>query len=165
MSQIPEQLLIVTSTCPLKLQISKWLGSFFQIELLKTGHIDACGDGLCCGGARDEAPTQAEPIHRVEEPEGRLSYSGAYAWVGASGKIRAAVAAPSSVQDAKETSWHARVCVKDVSESVLESQLYNTHARQIACIYSGFTRRQTWIIAKYDATMDSLNKQQLCQLH
>ena len=37
-SQILEPLLIFTSACPLKAQISQWLGPFFQTELFKTGH-------------------------------------------------------------------------------------------------------------------------------
>ena len=36
-SQIPEPLLMFTSGCPSKLQVSQGLGPFFQIELLKTG--------------------------------------------------------------------------------------------------------------------------------
>ena len=39
-SQIPEPLHILTSKCPLKVQISKGLGPFLQIELLKTGSSD-----------------------------------------------------------------------------------------------------------------------------
>ena len=34
-SRIPEPLLCVTSMCPLRVQISQGLGTFFQIELLK----------------------------------------------------------------------------------------------------------------------------------
>ena len=33
---MPEPLLMFTSPCPLKVQISQGLGPFFQIELLKT---------------------------------------------------------------------------------------------------------------------------------
>ena len=36
-SQIPEPLLVFTSKCPWKLQISQGLGPLFHIELLKTG--------------------------------------------------------------------------------------------------------------------------------
>ena len=34
---ITEPMIIFTSTCPLKVQISQGLGPFFQIELLRTG--------------------------------------------------------------------------------------------------------------------------------
>ena len=37
-SQIPESLLMFTSTCSLKAQISQGLGTFLQIGLPKTGH-------------------------------------------------------------------------------------------------------------------------------
>ena len=38
-SRIPEPLLVFTSKCPLKAQISQGLGPFVQIQLLKTGSI------------------------------------------------------------------------------------------------------------------------------
>ena len=39
-SRIPEPLLMLTSKCPLKVQVSQVLGTFFLIELLKTGCMD-----------------------------------------------------------------------------------------------------------------------------
>ena len=40
-SQIPEPLLMLTSTCPVKVQISQGLGPFLQIEPSKTGRTRA----------------------------------------------------------------------------------------------------------------------------
>ena len=47
-SQIPEPLLIFTSKYTLKVQISQGLGSFFQIELLKTGRTSQQNKAVSC---------------------------------------------------------------------------------------------------------------------
>ena len=53
-SQISEPLFVFTSKCPLKVQISRGLGPFSQIELFKTGCTKRrAGDGIVaarCGG-------------------------------------------------------------------------------------------------------------------